>query len=248
MTTPQSSIPAVGPRIEVGDGFVHIQDFIIQDPELANSLRGLPRELQIQMMESILSRGVETQRLMNTTAAAESLEKVALKISNDIEEKRKSLVDGVHGIAEQIVAKKGDLSMPEMLATWRDSFKTLLDNQFDPLNTESILTKFDTMIENKSKSQNSEISNKLDFNIETSTINLLQKNIKEHLTTEITSFKEKFEEVTRALGIDTAVEDQKKLQANRGNVFEDVFYDIICELAREKNDTADNPGKRKASG
>jgi hypothetical protein len=248
MTTPQNSIPAVGPRIEVGEGFVQIHDFIIQDADLANSLRGLNRELQIQMMESIISRGIETQRLMNTTAAAESLEKVALKISNDIEEKRKSLVDGVHGIAEQIVAKKGDLSMPEMLATWRDSFKTLLDNQFDPSNTESILTKFDTMIETKSKSQNSEISNKLDFNIETSTINLLQKNIKEHLTAEISSFKEKFEEVTRALGIDSAVTDEKKLQANRGNVFEDVFYDIICELAREKNDTADNPGKRKASG
>jgi hypothetical protein len=215
MTTPQNSIPAVGPRIEVGEGFVQIHDFIIQDADLANSLRGLNRELQIQMMESIISRGIETQRLMNTTAAAESLEKVALKISNDIEEKRKSLVDGVHGIAEQIVAKKGDLSMPEMLATWRDSFKTLLDNQFDPLNTESILTKFDTMIETKSKSQNSEISNKLDFNIETSTINLLQKNIKEHLTAEISSFKEKFEEVTRALGIDSAVTDEKKLQANR---------------------------------
>ena len=248
MTTPQNSVPTIGRRIEVGHGFVKIFDFTIPDAELADSLRGLSPDLQIQMMESIISRGVETQRLMNTTAAAESLEKVALKISNDIEEKRKSLVDGVHGIAEQIVAETGELSMPGILATWRTSFKALLDNQFDPLNAESILAKFDQMIETKSKAQNSQISDKLDFNIAESTVNLLQKNIKDHLTTEITSFKEKFEEVTRALGIDSAVTDEKKLQANRGNVFEDVFYDIICELAREKNDTADNPGKRKVSG
>ena len=34
MTTPQNSIPAVGPRIEVGEGFVQIHDFLIQDAEL----------------------------------------------------------------------------------------------------------------------------------------------------------------------------------------------------------------------
>lgn len=245
MTTPLSKI---GPQIEVGDGFVRISDLISQNEALVSLINETPVHERVELLETILKFGAETYRIFGTTASAESIEKVALKIASDIDGKSEDLVNGVKEIAAQMVAKTGELSVRSTLEAWRTEFSELLNSNFNIENKASILSKFDELIESKAKSQNAEIVNKLDFNVPDSAINLLQKNISEHVTLQLGELGKKVEDINLALATAAQAKSDKKKQSSRGNDLEDDLFDIISTFANTKNDIVDNPGKRKISG
>jgi hypothetical protein len=243
-----SALPKIGPQVEVGDGFIRIEDFIFQNDTLVALLKETPVNERLEVLQTILKFGAETYRIFGTTASAESIEKVALKIASDIDGKGEHLVNGVQEIAKQMVAKTGELSVRSTLEAWRTEFAELLNSNFNIENKASILSKFDELIEKKAKSQNAEIVNKLDFNVPDSAINLLQKNISEHVTLQLGELGKKVEDINVALATAAQAKTDKKKQASRGNDLEDDLFDIISTFANTKNDTVDNPGKRKVSG
>ena len=243
-----SALPKIGPQVEVGDGFIRIEDFISQNDTLVALLKETPVNERLEVLQTILKFGAETYRIFGTTASAESIEKVALKIASDIDGKGEHLVKGVQDIAAQMVAKTGELSVRSTLEAWRTEFAELLNSNFNIENKASILSKFDELIEKKAKSQNAEIVNKLDFNVPDSAINLLQKNISEHVTLQLGELGKKVEDINVALATAAQAKTDKKKQASRGNDLEDDLFDIISTFANTKNDTVDNPGKRKVSG
>jgi len=245
MNLPSSQI---GPRLELGTDFVAIDSLIIQNTELAIILREAPLEEQIPLLLKIIGFGTETFQLFSTTAAAEALKSVALQIANEVGEKKTQIVSGVNQIAEKLSAETGDLSIKALLNTWRTEFNELLNTNFDINNTKSILAKFDTLIKEKSQAQNSEVINRLSFDIEGSAINQLQNNLRTHVSSEFEKLKEELGSIKTAMKIGDAVADAESLQASRGNIFEEDIFEYIEGFAREIGDIADNPGRTNTPG
>jgi hypothetical protein len=135
-----------------------------------------------------------------------------------------------------------------LLESWRIKFNELLQDNFDITNTESILAKFDAMINAKGQVQNDEVIKRLSFDVEGSVINQLQNNLRRHVTAEFEKIKEEFTGIKEALKIEEAVNEAESLQANRGNIFEDIIYDYVRDFARSLGDVADNPGATNTSG
>ena len=245
MTTARN---VIGPKIEIGEDFVRISDLVVQNQVLVQFLSGKSIEDQIETLETIVRFGIETYRLLGTTAATESIEKIGEKISTDIAGKGDALIKDVKDIAAQMVASSGELSVRYALDAWRTEFSNLLTSKFDPENKASILTQFDDLIEKKSKDQNAEIISRLDFNIPTSAINMLQKNLNDHVTTQLGQLSLKVDEITTTLAKAEQAKLDKKVQASRGTDFEDALFEIVASFAHLKSDIADNPGKQKKAG
>lgn len=245
MTTARN---VLGPKIELGDDFVRIADLVVQNKFLVQILSEKSIEDQIEVLETVIKFGAETYRLFGTTATSESIEKVGEKISVDIAGKGDALVKDVKNIAAQMVATSGELSVRSTLEAWRAEFSNMLTTKFDPENKASILSQFDDLIEKKSKDQNAEIMNRLDFNIPTSAINMLQKNLNEHVTTQLGQLSLKVDEITTALAKSEQVKLDKKAQASRGTDFEEALFEVVASIAHIKSDIVDNPGKQKKTG
>jgi hypothetical protein len=245
MTTARNTI---GPKIELGHDFVRIDDLVVQNQVLLQILSEKSIAEQIETLETIIKFGVETYRLFGTTATSESIEKVGEKISINIAGTGDALIKDVKGIAAQIVASSGELSVRYALDAWRTEFSNMLTSKFDPENRASILSQFDDLIEKKSKDQNAEIINRLDFNIPTSAINMLQKNLNDHVTTQLGQLSLKVEEITTNLARSEQAKLDKKVQASRGTDFEDALFEVVASFAHIKSDIADNPGKQKKAG
>lgn len=245
MTTARN---VIGPKIELGEDYVRIIDLVVQNQALVQFLSERSVEEQIETLETVIRFGTETYRLLGTTAASESIEKVGEKISIDIAGKGEALVKDVKDIAAQMVATSGELSVRYALDAWRTEFSNLLTSKFDPENKASILSQFDALIEKKSKDQNAEIISRLDFNIPTSAINMLQKNLNDHVTAQLGQLSIKVDEITTTLAKSDQAKLDKKAQASRGTDFEDALFEVIASLAHLKSDIADNPGKQKKTG
>lgn len=245
MTTARVTI---GARIELGSDYVHIFDFVAQNPALVEILSEKPLEEQLATLETIIKFGAETYRLLGTTASSESIEKIGEKIAIDISGKGDALVQGVKDIAAQMVATSGDLSVRSTLDMWRSEFSKMLESKFDPENRASILSQFDDLIERKSKDQNTDILNRLDFNIPTSAINMLQKNLNDHVTAQLGLLSLKVDEINTKIAKEEQAKIDKKAQASRGTDFEAELFKIVAGFAHLKSDIADDPGAQKASG
>ena len=245
MTT---ALATIGTRIELGKDFVHIFDYVSQNPSLVEILMDKSTEEQLALLDTIIKFGAETYRLFGTTATSESIEKVGEKIATDISGKGDALVKGVKDIAAQMVANSGELSVRSTLDAWRIKFDELLGEKFNPENKASILSQFDELIEKKSKDQNAEIMSRLDFNVPTSAINMLQKNLNDHVTTQLGELGKKVEEITTGLATEKQSKADRKSHSARGNDFEADLFEIVANISHRKNDIADDPGKQKKSG
>jgi hypothetical protein len=243
-----SPLPHIGPQLEVGSDYVSIDSLVIQNSNLASILLEVEPGERIKKLLEIIGYGTETYQLFSTTAAAEALKSVAIGIASEMTTKKEEIVSGVNQIAQELSSDTGSLSIKVLLENWRKSFGDLLKENFDPTNTQSILFKFDTMIKEKSQSQNSEVMNRLSFDVEDSVVNLLQKNLRDHVTEEFKAMKEELHSIKTKLSVDEAVLEEKNLQANRGNIFEEVIFNLVENLAENKGDIVDNPGIRKTPG
>ena len=243
-----SPVPQIGPRLDIGSDFVSIDSLIIQNSNLAAILLDVAPEERVSKLIEIVGYGAETYQLFSTTAAAEALKAVAIGIANDMSEKKNEIVTGVNQIAQQLSAETGALSIRALLESWRTGFSELLNANFDINNTQSILAKFDAMIKEKAQTQNSEVINRLSFDVEGSAINQLQNNLRLHVTGEFERMKTELDTIKTKLKIDEAVTEAESLQANRGNIFEEVIYEHVARFAQAKGDVADNPGITKTVG
>ena len=243
-----SPVPQIGPRLDIGSDFVSIDSLIIQNSNLAAILLDVAPEERISKLIEIVGYGAETYQLFSTTAAAEALKAVAIGIANDMSEKKNEIVTGVNQIAQQLSAETGALSIKALLESWRTGFSELLNANFDINNTQSILAKFDAMIKEKAQTQNSEVINRLSFDVEGSAINQLQNNLRTHVSGEFEKLKEELTSIKTAMQIGEAVSDAESLQANRGNIFEEDIYEYVESFARELGDIADNPGSTNTPG
>lgn len=238
----------IGPKIEIGTDFIRIIDLIVQNPGLSQTLLEKPTEEQIMTLETIIKLGAETYRLFGTTATNESIEKVGEKIATEISGKGDALIKDVKNIAAQMVANSGELSVRATLDIWRTEFSKMLEQKFDPENKASILSQFDDLIQKKSQVQNAEIMSRLDFNVPTSAINMLQKNLNDHVTSQLGELGLKVDEITKNLAKAEQAKIDKKVQASRGIDFEANLFEIVASFAHIKSDIADNPGAQKISG
>jgi hypothetical protein len=238
----------IGPKIELGTDFIRVIDLIVQNQVLSQILSEKPIEEQIMTLETILKLGAETYRLFGTTAANESIEKVGEKIATEISGKGEALIKDVKDIAAQMVANSGELSVRATLDIWRTEFSKMLELKFDPENKASILSQFDDLIKKKSQDQNAEIMNRLDFNVPTSAINMLQKNLNDHVTSQLGELGLKVDEINKSLAKDEQAKIDKRAQASRGIDFEADLFEIVASFAHLKSDIADNPGAQKLSG
>ena len=238
----------IGPKIEIGKDFIRVTDLIVQNQVLSQILSEKPIEEQLMTLETILKLGAETYRLFGTTATNESIEKVGEKIATEISGKGEALIKDVKNIAAQMVANSGELSVRATLDIWRAEFSKMLELKFDPENKASILSQFDDLIQKKSQDQNAEIMNRLDFNVPTSAINMLQKNLNEHVTSQFGELGLKVDEITKSLAKAEQAKIDKKVQASRGMDFEAALFQIVASFAHIKSDVADNPGAQKISG
>jgi hypothetical protein len=104
------------------------------------------------------------------------------------------------------------------------------------------------MIKDKAHTQNLDVLKRLSFDEEGSTINLLQNNLRKHVSDEFKEMMSELENIKTSLKIGDAVAGAEALQANRGNIFEDEIFELIKDFAREAGDIADNPGATKTNG
>lgn len=249
MNLPVSNI---GPELKVGPDYIEVENLIVQNPELANLLREVPVAERVPLFLKIVRFGTETFQFFSTTAAAEKLKAVSLEITQDVGTKKDEIISGIEGIATRLTSENDPGSINKLLKDWRTEFSALLSNNFDEKNKESIISKFDSVLRSAGEAQNAAVINKLDFNVPESAINVLQKNLKDYIKSEIGAISTSIGDLKTLIKTDEASKDataaEKKLQANRGKVFEDQVFEILEDIARSKGDIADNPGPTAKKG
>ena len=242
------AVSSIGPRLKVNSDSVEIEELIIQNPELAQLLIEVEEQQRIPMLLKVIRFGTETFQFFTTTAAAEKLKAISLEITQDIGSKKDQIIQGVELIATKLTSESDDLSIARMLDSWRNEFSQLLTKNFDEKNKDSIISKFDEAMRAIGKAQNAEMLQRLDFNLPDSAINLLQSNLQSYIRTEIGAVGATLSNLQSLIAGEDRANEEKAKQANRGKVFEDVIFEMLQDIARTKNDIADNPGPANKSG
>ena len=233
-------------NIEIDGSVVRINSLEIDNAELAQALGERTGIDQVAYFESVIKYGVETMRVMNTTATAESLKRVAESLANDFDSKKDDLIDELGGLISSMTATENTNSITNVLEKWRSDFRDSLLKEFDPERANSIIGKFDSLIEEKRRTDSSEIAKRLDFNDPNSAVNMLVERMKEALRDSIFPVNENVGKVLQQMGIDVAVGEVPV--SSRGIDFEGDIFEIVDGISKSHGDIADNPGKQKLSG
>jgi hypothetical protein len=236
------------PLIEVHGSSVLIRNIEMDIPSLAATLDCMDAVERLSYFTSVIMYGTETMQLMNTTATAESLKNVASTIAADIDTKKDLLISSLQEVMTSVISPDSTIGLPHVLKAWRTDFEKALNEEFDPNKTNSIINKFDSLIDQKRDEENNLVVDRLDFNKKDSAVNMLVEKINLAITTEIEKVETRFEDLSTALGIKDATKGVEKKLANRGNTFEKNFFDVVAEISRGWGDTADDPGQQKAHG
>ncbi len=241
-------ISNIGPAIKVGEDFVTIDGLTVQNLNLAQHLRELSIEEQVHFLIKILNFGTETYELFMTTAAAEALKKVSIEISTEVGSKKDEIVAGITDIATRLTSAEGDISLKKLLENWRQEFSAYLTDNFDANNKESILNKFDELMAVKAREQNEAVLNRLDFNLQDSAVNSLKEKIEKVVKDSFESVGKELSAIKETLAGQEGADKEKRLQSNRGKIFEKVIFDMTQEIAQTKGDIADDPGPSNTGG
>jgi hypothetical protein len=231
-TTPLNAV-----KIEVTNDYVSIDGFTTTSREVISAFQSSEHDDNLRVLEQILKVGAETVKMMGTSATTEILENVAESVKNEI-----------NNVAKQLVSESGELSVKEMLSTWRGEFATLLGDSFDAKRTDSILSKFDVAIKTWSETQQQKILDELNLNNESSAFSGLKNNISKLIRDNYEPLREHLVGIEKALDVNKANKDSKKKQVSKGTDFEDLVFDAVEEISISYRDIVDNPGKRKESG
>ena len=129
--------------VEVSSDVVFINGFQTSEPDVVRLFNEDPERDPEELLEKLLRLGTETFRIMGTSATSEILENVANEVRSGMELKKIEIVSDMEDMAKKMVAETGDLSVRNVLQSWRTEFATMLSNSFDATRTDSIMSKFD---------------------------------------------------------------------------------------------------------
>lgn len=234
--------------IEVTPDEIYINSFRTSEPSVVSLFNEDLENDPDELLEQVLRLGTETLRIMGTSATSEILENVANDVRSGMELKKVEIVNDMEDMAKKMVAETGELSVRNVLQSWRTEFATLLSNSFDATRTDSIMAKFDDAMKNWAENQQDKVMKQLNLNESGSSLYGLNDRLTKHITETVDAVKTQLKNIETALSIDEATKEVKKRVASRGNDFEDLVFDEVAEISNEYRDTADNPGKTKTKG
>ena len=234
--------------VEVAENYVAINGFQTSAPAIVNLFNEDPENNPEELLEQVLRLGTETLRIMGTSATSEILENVANEVKSGMESKKLEIVSDMEDMAKKMVAETGELSVKNVLQSWRTEFATLLTNSFDANRADSIMTKFDEAMKSWAENQQDKVMRELNLNQTGSSLYGLNDRLTKHITDTVETVKSQLKGIETALNIDEATKDVKKKVASRGTVFEDLVFEEVEVISNEYRDTSDNPGKTKTKG
>jgi hypothetical protein len=249
MTVAVENIKPLKPSsVEVTENYVAINGFQTTASAIVNLFNEDPENNPEELLEQVLRLGTETLRIMGTSATSEILENVANEVKSGMESKKLEIVSDMEDMAKKMVAETGELSVKNVLQSWRTEFATLLTNSFDANRADSIMTKFDEAMKSWAENQQEKVIKELNLNLTGSSLYGLNDRLTKHITETVETVKNQLKGIETALNIDEATKDVKKKVAARGTVFEDLVFEEVEVISMQYRDTADNPGKTKTKG
>jgi hypothetical protein len=244
----ENLMPIPTTSVEVSSDVVFINGFQTSEPDVVRLFNEDPERDPEELLEKLLRLGTETFRIMGTSATSEILENVANEVRSGMELKKIEIVSDMEDMAKKMVAETGDLSVRNVLQSWRTEFATMLSNSFDATRTDSIMSKFDEAMKAWADNQQDKVIKQLNLNESGSSLYGLNDRLTKHITETVETVKSQLKNIETALSIDQATKDVKKKVASRGNDFEDLVFEEVAAISNEYRDTADNPGKTKTKG
>jgi hypothetical protein len=152
---------------------------------------------------------------MGTSATSEILENVANEVRSGMELKKIEIVSDMEEMAKKMVAETGDLSVRNVLQSWRTEFATMLSNSFDATRTDSIMSKFDEAMKSWADNQQDKVIKQLNLNESGSSLYGLNDRLTKHITETVDTVKSQLKNIETALSIDQATKDVKNKRYRR---------------------------------
>jgi hypothetical protein len=214
----------------------------LNDPEIVAAIQNVDagQGLEESLLEIILL-GSKVKAAVQATSTAQVIEKSIQKVSSEFEK-----LEGDHAVfIEDLMArilsmdpKDQELSLALKMQSVEEELKRVFTNEAD---SESVISLVKKSVENYLQQRESSI---------TKLLSLVPPDLEDPNAQEspLLRLYNHVGEVLDVLGANKAAKEAAKKTAKKGNVFEDVVFAEIQNIADTFSDEADDPGKQKKTG
>jgi len=260
------------PVATIGDSAVTISGLVIQDRETVEFVRDRVEapDLLASDLASAVQIGVRAIRTTDGVLDARTVEERFAGLSSDI---ARSVADLVRGVTEQAEAAGGEFqavaeglldkedgSFIAAMQTARTEFVSSIDGMFDPTSTESILAKFENVLEKAQKEHEDEIEAAharhqvalaalIDPNAEDGPISRLNTQVTSVVKAGTASIEEKLMQIIAQVSAEQAADDKeremKEVSTQKGVEFEDLVQGAVEDLIVQLGDVVRPTGTER---
>ncbi len=227
------------PSVIVAGGTVRIDNFLETDPTVVRRIEATTDS--IAEVHRLLVLGGHVSTVTNAGSTAITLTETVDRLTDNVEETVEGAVEEIAKAAKDLLdGQEGQL--PKTLDAFHTKFEAMLGSSFDPDSKQSIVAKFDVLLEAAAKVQNKQLNAALDPHAPDSLIGRLRADLLKAVKDEASAIGKQVLElrelVTTAAAAESAAKEVFDLTSLKGRRFEDLLYELTNQVAVHFSDVA----------
>jgi hypothetical protein len=227
------------PSVQVSGGVLYIDGFVESDPTVVKVVD--ESDDALTELHRLLVLGAHVSTVTDSSKKALDLSETVSRLTSSVEETVDEAVDDIAEATKNLLdADDGEL--PKLLAQFRGQFESMLGENFDPNSKKSLVTKFETVMQNAVEEQSRRLTRALDPHAPDSLAGRLKddvvKTVKDEaaiIANQLGQLREVVTSAAAASQASKAVFDKTTL---KGTKFEDVLHELVNGEAVHFGDVA----------
>lgn len=215
---------------------------VISDSETMNAVRNLAegQSLEESFLE-VLFLGSKVKEAVQTTSTAQLIERSIEKVSAEFDQLETDHEQFIQSLMKKVLSLSPEDKALSLALKIQDVEGQLKKSFTDETDEASVISLVKTSVENYLQRRESAI---------TKLLSLVPPNENDPNSQEspLLRLYNHVGEVLEAIGANKAQKEASKKTAKKGNIFEDIVFNEIQDIAHGFSDEADDPGKQKKTG
>lgn len=242
MNESSAKLSIVPPTVIVENDMVVINGLRISSPDVVQAIKN--SNDPDQLIKSFIELGLRARRLADNSVNEESVRNAIEIIKNDFKSVAEQTVKSIEDTENDLFDKeKGSVSL--FLKEFRQKFEEKIDDSFDENNKESILSKFDDLMEERIEDHIDSMEKLLDTVDDTKPLGKLKKAVKDDIADTETRIKDLIGKLAEKLSIDLTEQEAKSKMTHKGGDLEDAVLEALNKICPPLRDLPKNTGKEK---
>ena len=235
------------PKVAVRDNEIVLNGFHETDPEVVEVAREAEDGDAEGTIHTALRIGARAIKLAQVSVDTMVVESAFDGMSTEFDAKLGELLSDFSQTTEGLL-DEDDGALPHALREFRGELEAILDEEFDEDSKTSIIGRFDELMRTQRDGDREAIRKLLDSGNDESPLYRLQRDLTTSVHDESETVRKLVKEVSEKIAATSAAGEMFEKTAIKGDSYEELLHDAVCQLVTPFGDTAERTGSVEGPG